>query len=200
MSRIGVMGGTFDPIHTGHLLIGEAAYEQLHLDRVIYMPAGNPNFKQDRQGRATNDERYEMVRLAIANNPHFEISDIEMRRSDFSYTSVTLEELNKTLLNDKIYFIIGADSLFTIETWHRPDVIFSLCTIVVATRETTQCELDAKINELKAHFHADIVKLAIGNFDCSSTMLRQRIKGGESVRYYMPDAVISYIKEHGIYQ
>ncbi len=93
MKKIGIMGGTFDPIHVGHLILGESAYDQFGLDKVLFMPAGNPPHKQNRAGRATNEERYEMVQLAIASNPHFGISDLEMTEDGYTYTYRTLEKL-----------------------------------------------------------------------------------------------------------
>ena len=109
--KIGIMGGTFDPIHMGHLILGEIAYEQFSLDKVLFMPAGNPPHKQKRLGRASEKQRIEMVKLAIADNPHFELSLEEMNLEGYSYTYRTLERLNFKNPDTKYYFIIGADSL-----------------------------------------------------------------------------------------
>ena len=118
--RIGIMGGTFDPIHMGHLILGEKAYEQFSLDQVLFMPAGNPPHKRNRAGRASDEQRVEMVRRAINGNPHFALSLIEMNEEGYTYTYRTLENLKKEHPDTDYYFIIGADSLFSFETWMEP--------------------------------------------------------------------------------
>ena len=109
------MGGTFDPIHMGHLILGEQSYEQLKLDKVLFMPAGNPPHKKNRIGRASDEQRVDMVRLAISDNPHFELSLAEMNETGYTYTYRTLEELKESNPDTDYYFIIGADSLFAFE-------------------------------------------------------------------------------------
>ena len=138
--RIGIMGGTFDPIHIGHLILGETAYHQFHLDNVLFMPAGNPPHKQDRENRATDSQRVEMVRLAIASNPHFTLSMEEMHREGYSYTYRTLERLKKRYPDTEYYFILGADSLYTFDEWKEPARILGACTILVGTRNHTSDE------------------------------------------------------------
>lgn len=133
--KIGIMGGTFDPIHVGHLILGEKAYEQLGLDKILFMPAGNPPHKRNRKGRASDEQRVEMVNLAIQGNPHFELSLIEMNAEGFTYTYCTLETLKKQNPDTDYYFIIGADSLYNFATWMEPARICQACTIVVATRD-----------------------------------------------------------------
>lgn len=198
--RIGLMGGTFDPIHIGHLILGETAYEQFNLDRVIYMPAGNPPHKRHREGRASNEERYAMVERAIASNPHFQISDFEMKEDDLSFTYRTLETLKEKHPEDTFYFIIGADSLFDFDTWRNPQRICDACTLVAATRNhTPQEKLDAQIQHVRELYHASIEKLESGNIDCSSEMIRSYVAEGHSIRYYVPDCVREYIIEHHIY-
>ena len=115
-ARIGIMGGTFDPIHIGHLILGETAYEQFHLDKVLFMPAGNPPHKKNRRGRATDEERVEMVRRAISGNEHFELSLIEMNEDGYTYTYRTLERMQQERKDADYYFIIGADTLYNFET------------------------------------------------------------------------------------
>ena len=119
MKKIGIMGGTFDPIHMGHLILGEKAYEQLGLDKVLFMPCGNPPHKRNRKGRATDEQRAKMVRLAIEDNPHFELSLIEMHEEGYTYTYRTLEQLNVENPDTEYYFIIGADSLYNFDTWRE---------------------------------------------------------------------------------
>lgn len=133
--KIGIMGGTFDPIHVGHLILGEKAYEQLELDKVWFMPAGNPPHKQNRIGRATDEQRVEMVRRAISGNSHFELSLIEMNAEGYTYSYRTLETLKEQNPDTDYYFIIGADSLYNFNTWKEHARICAACTIVVATRD-----------------------------------------------------------------
>lgn len=198
--KVGIMGGTFDPIHMGHLILGEEAYEELHLDQVVYLPAGNPPHKQNRVDGASDRERLDMVRLAVSGNPHFAVSDYEMRQNRLSYTSVTLTELKNMHSDHKYYFIIGADSLFDFDKWHEPGVIASLCTLVVATRqEATNYSLVRKIRHLEDDYNARCVLLNSGNFDISSREIRKRLEKGRSIRYYVPDSVRNYIVKHGLY-
>lgn len=201
MAKIGLMGGTFDPIHIGHLILGEAAYGQFDLDKVLYMPAGNPPHKQNREGRASNEERFEMVELAIKGNPHFEICDFEMTEDGYSYTYRTLESLRASHPDYELYFIIGADSLFDFDSWYLPQRICDNCTLVVATRNHTSNELlDRQIAHVRETYHARVEKLDTENIDCSSNMIRGWIREDRSIRYYVPDAVMTYIKDHGIYR
>ncbi len=118
--RVGIMGGTFDPIHIGHLILGETAYEQFDLDQVFFMPAGNPPHKRNRLHRATDEQRSEMVRRAIASNPHFSLSLEEMNEDGFTYTYRTLERLKAEHPDTDYFFILGADSLFDFDKWREP--------------------------------------------------------------------------------
>ena len=199
--RIGIMGGTFDPIHIGHLILGETAYHQFHLDNVLFMPAGNPPHKQDRENRATDSQRVEMVRLAIASNPHFTLSMEEMHREGYSYTYRTLERLKKRYPDTEYYFILGADSLYTFDEWKEPARILGACTILVGTRNHTSDEkLDRVIRNLEEKYQGDIQKLESLNIDISSKMIRSWIEKGRSLAYYVPDQVIEYIQKNNIYK
>ena len=199
--RIGIMGGTFDPIHIGHLILGETAYHQFHLDNVLFMPAGNPPHKQDRENRATDSQRVEMVRLAIASNPHFTLSMEEMHREGYSYTYRTLERLKKRYPDTEYYFILGADSLYTFDEWKEPARILGACTILVGTRNHTSDEkLDRVIEHLEEKYHGQIEKLESLTIDISSKMIRSWIEKGRSLAYYVPDQVIEYIQKNNIYK
>ena len=199
--RIGIMGGTFDPIHIGHLILGETAYHQFHLDNVLFMPAGNPPHKQDRENRATDSQRVEMVRLAIASNPHFTLSMEEMHREGYSYTYRTLERLKKRYPDTEYYFILGADYLYTFDEWKEPARILGACTILVGTRNHTSDEkLDRVIEQLEEKYHGKIEKLESLNIDISSKMIRSWIEKGRSLAYYVPDQVIEYIQKNNIYK
>jgi nicotinate-nucleotide adenylyltransferase len=200
MKKVGIMGGTFDPIHIGHLILGENAYQQLGLDRVVFMPSGNPPHKRDREGRASDEQRMDMVKLAIASNRHFKFSSMEMNEDGYSYTYLTLEKLNEKHPDTRYYFIIGADSLFDFKGWRNPQRICDACTLVVATRNhTSDEELDKAIEDVRQTFGADIVKLNTENIDVSSHQLRDWIAAGKTVKYYAPDEVINYIKSYHVY-
>ena len=199
--RIGIMGGTFDPIHIGHLILGETAYHQFHLDRILFMPAGNPPHKKVRENRATDRQRVDMVRLAIASNPHFSLSLEEMHREGYTYTYRTLERLKDQNPDTEYYFILGADSLYTFDEWREPERILRVCTILVGTRNHTSDEkLDRAIQHLEKKYQGNIQKLESLNIDISSKMIRSWIEEGRSLAYYVPDQVIDYIEKNKIYK
>lgn len=199
--KVGIMGGTFDPIHVGHLIIGERAYNQLKLDEVWFMPSGNPPHKKNRAGRATDEQRTEMVRRAISTNVHFKLELLEMNEEGYSYTYRTLEKLNQENPDTEYYFIIGADSLFALETWMKPERLLSTCTMVVATRDHTSLEtLNQEMKRLTVKYpKSRFVRLDTLNIDISSKMIREWMEKGQSLKYYVPDSVISYIYENNIY-
>lgn len=198
--RIGIMGGTFDPIHMGHLILGEKAYEQFGLDKVLFMPSGNPPHKKNRQGRATDEQRVEMVRRAVSDNPHFELSLAEMHENGYTYTYHTLETLRAGNPDTDYYFIIGADSLYNFETWMKPERICKNCILVTAVRnQSTISELETEMRRLSLKYGGTFLTLNTTNIDVSSKMLRNWIGEDKSVRYYIPDPVITYIEENQIY-
>lgn len=199
--KIGIMGGTFDPIHIGHLILGEAAYEQFGLDEVWFMPAGNPPHKRNRIGRASDEQRAEMVRRAISSNPHFVLSLEEMNEDGYSYTYRTLERLNAQYTRSEFYFIIGADSLFDFDTWREPQRIADACKIVVATRNQISPEVfESVLNQRREQFHGSFLKLDTPNLDISSQTIRSWIKEHQTVRYYLPESVRNYIIDQRIYE
>lgn len=199
--KIGIMGGTFDPIHIGHLILGEAAYEQFGLDEVWFMPAGNPPHKRNRIGRASDEQRVEMVRRAISSNPHFVLSLEEMNEDGYSYTYRTLERLNAQYTQSEFYFIIGADSLFDFDTWREPQRIADVCKIVVATRNQISPEVfESVLNQRREQFHGSFLKLDTPNLDISSQTIRSWIKEHQTVRYYLPESVRNYIIDQRIYE
>ena len=198
--KIGIMGGTFDPVHVGHLILGEAAYRQFSLERVWFMPSGNPPHKRDRTGGATDEQRVEMVRLAISDNPHFRLSLIEMYEDGYSYTYRTLEYLRKQYPDTEFYFIIGGDSLFEFNHWREPQRIANACHIVAAVRNQVSPEkFDTVLSDMRSRYQREFLKLDTPNLDISSRHIRDMILKGESVKYYLPDPVIQYIYENHIY-
>ncbi len=198
--RIGIMGGTFDPIHIVHLMLGERAYEQFHLDQVLFMPSGNPPHKILRRDGATDRQRLEMTALAIGDNPHFAMDSEEMLRGGFTYTNETLRELKRLHPDTDYFFIIGADSLMAFDTWKNPDIICQNCTLLTAVREGMDCtRMEEKRAALKKAYGASIFFLDSPNIDVSSTLLRKWYREKRSLRYYVPDPVLAYMREHHVY-
>ena len=197
--KIGIMGGKFDPVHNGHLLLAESAYEQFHLDRVIFLPSGNPPHKEN-VSYLDAEHRVNMVKLAIADNYHFGLSLEEVERPGITYTADTLRDMRKKEPATEFYFIIGADSLFTFETWHQPERICKYCTILVATREGHDSnEVANKINELRKLYKADFFRIISPDFDISSRLIRERFASKRSVKYFIPQAVEKYIRDNELY-
>lgn len=199
--RIGIMGGTFDPIHNGHLMLGEYAYKEYHLDKVWFMPNGNPPHKQDAGIRADARDRAEMVRLAIAGNEAFRLEEYEINRKEISYSYQTMEYLKEKYPEDHFYFIIGADSLFSIEKWVHPERIFPTCTILAAYRDDMNRRepMRAKIEELNRRYQADIRLLVTPLMHVASSELRERLHDGESIKKDVPEVVREYIISHKLY-
>ena len=198
--KIGIMGGTFDPIHVGHLILGEKAHEQLGLDKVWFMPSGNPPHKRNREGRASDEQRVEMVKRAISGNPHFELSLIEMNENGYTYTYRTLETLKQQNPDTDYYFIIGADSLYNFATWKERARTCGACTIVAASRNHIPAHsLDQQMTYLSQQYKGCFIRLDTMNIDVSSQDLRRWLKEGRSLRYYVPDDVIAYIRNNHIY-
>ena len=197
--KVGIMGGTFDPIHMSHLILAESAWQQFSLEKVLFMPSGNPPHKKNRYG-ATNEQRVRMVSLAIASNPHFELSMEEMHEQGYIYTKETLKRLRSCHPGTDYYFIMGADSLLTFDTWNGPQEICDQCILAVAVRNSMDPEkLNRAIEHAKHQFHADIRRLESQNLDISSHNIRAWCAEGRSIRYYVPDPVREYILENDIY-
>lgn len=197
--KIGIMGGTFNPIHNGHLILAESAYEQFHLDQIIFLPSGNPPHK-DNVSYIDATHRCNMVKLAIQGNYHFEMSMEEVNRPGITYTSETLRQMRRVEPTTEFYFILGADSLFSFQTWHEPDKICQYCTILVATREGHDSnDVEEKITELREKYHADIFRIISPDFDISSKLIRERLSAKRSVKYFIPEEVENYIKRNNLY-
>lgn len=197
--KVGILGGTFDPIHTGHLILAEAAYEACKLDYVLIMPNGNPPHKPG-QVNATMQQRTHMAELAIADNKHLQVSDFEKTPQDYHYTYETLEFLKKEHPDTEYYFILGADSLVNFHTWKEPERICKNCRILAATRDRMESQMLQKcIASLKEAFGAEIELLETPNIDISSNMIRDKVQKHQTIKYYVPAAVEKYIQEQGLY-
>ncbi len=199
MKKIGIMGGTFNPIHNGHLFLAENAYEQIGLDQILFMPSKNPPHKA-RPEMITDQQRVDMINLAIQDNSHFTLSTVEMERDGYTYTADTLTLLSKLNQEVRYYFIVGADSLFMMHQWHQPQVIFDLCTVVAATRDHVDgIKLTAQAELLKEQFHADIQLISMPTIQIASADIRSRVAQNKTIRYYLPDQVARYISQHRLY-
>lgn len=199
--KIGIMGGTFDPIHIGHLLLGEFAYEDFGLDEIWFLPNGNPPHKQETKGENALEHRVEMIRQAIQGVSHFKLCLHEAKETAHSYTYKTMRELNSIYPENEFYFILGADSLFTIEQWRYFKEIFPTCTILAAMRDDKDAaEMNGQILCLERKYDARISLLQAPLLEISSTKIRERASRGQSVRYMVPDVVAEYMKKHRLYQ
>ena len=198
MNKVGIMGGTFNPIHQGHLILAEQAYEQFGLDHVLFMPSKNPPHK-NKSELLSDEHRTNMVMLAIDKNPHFAISTLELEREGTTYTADTLNYLTKKHPDTLYYYIVGADSLFSMQNWMDPQTIFLLSTIIVAGRDTTNVEVENHIEYLNKTFGAHILQLSMPNIEISSRIIRERIAENKTIRYYIPDEVIAYIKKNSLF-
>lgn len=201
MGKIGIMGGTFDPIHNGHLMLGEQAYKEYGLKEVWYMPSGHPPHKKSRN--VTEPAiRLAMTELAVKAYKGFVCSDFEIKRTGYTYTAQTLRLLHEAYPEHSFYFIIGADSLYEIENWYEPDLVLAQAVILTAWREYEEADrsMERQITYLASKYNADIRTLHCGEMDISSAELRRMIARDQSISDYVPGEVVAYIKAHGLYQ
>lgn len=196
--RLGVLGGTFDPVHLGHLILGEVAREDLDLDRVLFVPTGQPWRKMGREIASAAD-RIAMLRLATAGNSAFDISTLEVDRDGPSYTEVTLEALLKENGADmELFFVLGRDSLADFPHWHDPQRIAELATLVVADRDGAGVASESE--PALPGIVTRLCWLRMPRVDINSTDIRNRVREGRSIRYRVPGGVASYIEERGLYR
>jgi nicotinate-nucleotide adenylyltransferase len=197
--RIGVLGGTFNPPHLGHLVCAQEAYLQLELDRVMLMPAHTPPHK------AVEDEpgvvhRLELCRLAVqGDEDRLEVSDIETVRSGPSYTVDTLQQLRSRAPDSELFLIVGGDIAAGLPQWHQAERALSLATLAVAERRgTARSEVEGALHALRGGERARFFQMP--TIGLSSTMIRERVRAGEPIKYFVPDVVASYIDEHRLYR
>ncbi|MBD5449886.1 MAG: nicotinate-nucleotide adenylyltransferase [Lachnospiraceae bacterium] len=199
MKKIGIMGGTFNPIHNGHLMLAEEALEQFALDEVLFMPCGVPYMKAD-QKVESGQIRAEMTALAIKDYPRFTLSFLELEQAGNTYTYQTLERLKADNPDAAYYFIMGADSLFHIKQWVHPERIFTNCCILAAVRDDkTTAEMEAMISCLHREYNADVRLLQTEHLDISSSAIRRKTAEGESIAEDVPESVRIYIERKGLY-
>ncbi len=199
MRKIGILGGTFNPIHWGHLLLAEWARDTFEFDEVWFIPTGHSYMKAN-DNVLPGEERFHMATLALEGNPFFKCLDVEIKRQGCTYSYETLEQLKSMCPNDDFYFIVGADCLFSIENWKYAERIFQSCTLTAAVRDKASWnEMEDKRKELEQRFHCNILLMPFVSLSVSSTEIRQRIREQKSVRYLVPDRVLKYIEEKGFY-
>lgn len=198
--RVGILGGTFDPIHVGHLMTAEAVRLEYKLDKVIFIPAAMPPHKLDQQVTEAI-HRYTMTVLATVSNPYFEVSSIEMDRPGPSYTIDTIYQLLETCGDDTdFFFITGADTIQEIQTWDRIEELLGLCEFVAAKRPGCLPNVDNIIEYFGDLGRERIHSLETPELEISSTDIRSRVKRGYSIKYIVPTAVEHYIYKKGLYK
>lgn len=199
MRRIGIMGGTFNPIHNGHLTMAKEAYEQFKLDEVWFMIAKNPPHK-DENDIISDEHRISMIKLAIEPFPFFSLSMLEIEREGTTYTIDTLNQLKIEYPENYFYFILGADSLFQIETWKWPDKIMKIAHILSAPRYPRTLKEEKERREyLESKYQADIQLISMEPIKISSMEIRERIVLNQSISNYVPIKVEQYIRKHHLY-
>lgn len=189
MKRIGILGGTFNPLHIGHLAIAEVAQEKMDLDRVIFVPTAQPPHKRILH-LASAQHRLEMVRLSIQNNPKFEVSDYEVKKGGKSYTIDTVEYFREKFGHEaKLFFILGGDAAAQLHTWRQIDDLIQKISFVVVNRPGN----DDCAPEIPHH------SISMPGLDIASSYIRKRIHQGKSIKYLVPEEVFRYIEKHEIY-
>lgn len=201
MRHVGVLGGTFNPIHLGHLLVGRAAAEAFGLDAVILLPCNVSPFKCAQSGQATGADRFEMIRLSVEGDPLFEPSALDLERGSISYAIDSIKALQKKFPQDRFSFIIGTDALRELDHWHTIDEMLTLCEFIAVERPGADAAVIvdhlAFSQAVRERLVARIIRGRL--FDISSSEIRRRIAEGKSIRYLVCPAVESYIRSRGLY-
>jgi nicotinate-nucleotide adenylyltransferase len=200
--RIGIFGGTFDPVHHGHLILAEQCREQCRLDEVWFVPAAMPPHKLD-HSISPAKSRTEMLELAISGNPQFRVSRIELDRSGPSYTVATLDQLRTDEPANEFFLLVGADSLRDLPTWREPRRILELATIVAVNRgpaSVVESDMARKTAENLCADPSRVQWIQMPGIEIAATDIRQRVAAGRTIRYMVPRAVEMYIREHRVYE
>lgn len=199
--KIGIMGGTFDPIHNGHLMLGEYAKKLFELDEIWFMPNGNPPHKLNSNIESQTKHRVEMVKLAIEGREGFNIQLYEVERKEVNYSYLTMQHFNEAFPQNDFYFIIGADSLFAFESWKHPELLVKSCKILAAYRDgKNSIEMKNQIQYLNEKYGAEIILLNTPDVDISSSNIRRKIKQNEDISDLVPESVFSYIQSNNLFR
>ena len=197
---IGLMGGTFNPIHVGHLLIGEYIREEWQLDKIIYIPAGNPPHKTGKEVIEAR-HRKKLVELAIKGNKNFQVSDVEISREGYSFTIDTIRQISIEYPYEKLFFLIGTDTMFELESWKKFKEIAKEIDFIIYGRGThSKSEVERKIKFLSDNYGFRIHKSLGPELEISSTDIRKRLRNNLSVRYMIPDILIDEIRRKSLYK
>ncbi|MCX7710090.1 MAG: nicotinate-nucleotide adenylyltransferase [Clostridia bacterium] len=198
--RIGILGGTFDPVHYGHLITAETVREAFQLDKVLFIPSGQPPHK-DNSRVLPAEHRFHILKAAAGSNPFFEVSRIEIEREGYTFTVDTLSQLRNVYNpHTKIFFIIGADVVPDLVTWRNFQKVFTLCEFIAVFRPgSNKNAFSDEIHRLETEYMAKIHTAEVPLIDISSTEIRSRAKEGKTIKYLVPECVEEYIKTHGIY-
>ena len=197
-TSLGILGGTFDPIHIGHLRMAEHVFNSMELEKIIFIPAYVPPHKLG-QDFAPAQDRYAMTELAVAVNPHFTVSDMELKRTGVSYTIDTIRQLHAQYEDRELNFIIGADSVAQLHTWHNIEEMLELTRFVAVWRPGYEGAMEEMVQHLGQRARERVLLLDTPVYDISSTEIRTRIRQGASLAGLVPQAVEKYIYEHGLY-
>lgn len=195
--RLGIFGGTFDPIHYGHLFIAEEARVRFRLEKILFVPAGTPPHKKENE-LSPAKHRYAMTVIAIYGNPAFACTPIEIDRKGVSYTIDTLVQLRKEYPEDEFFYITGIDAVCDIMTWHRHQEVMRMARFITAARPGYS--LNRLRDRLPPDYLENILLLGTTMLDVSSTELRYRVRHNLPIRYLTPDGVIEYIRKHRLYR
>lgn len=199
MIKKGIIGGTFDPIHNGHLYIAHEALHMLSLDSILFMPAGNPPLKTERK-KTDASIRYELVKMAIRNEKRFDLSSYEIEQNGISYTYKTMEHLKAAEPETEWYFITGADCLINLNLWKNVERILDACRLVVFNRPGfTKENILLQKKKIEEHYKKEILFLDLNLLEISSTSIKNMIKEGRDVSYLLPESVYNTVLELGIY-
>jgi nicotinate-nucleotide adenylyltransferase len=195
--RLGILGGTFNPPHLGHLVCSQEAYRELQLDRVMLIPARIPPHKPV-EHEPGPEHRLELCRLAVADDDRFEVSAIELGRDGPSYTVDTLKELTSKASTSELFLIVGGDIAAGLPSWREPERVLELATLAIAKRRgTSRASVESSLHELNGGGRAHFFQMP--RIGVSSTMIRRRVRAGQPIRYLVPDRVAEYIEQHQLY-
>lgn len=198
MIKVGIMGGTFDPIHIGHLILAMEAINYKNLDEVWFIPTGNPNFKQDKNV-TDKQKRFEMVKIATQDNKKFNVCDYEINKNGVTYSWETMKYLRENYDYD-FYFIMGEDSLMSVETWKNAEDFLKNTKILACIRRQEEIsKLDVKINDLKSKGYF-VEKIPTSFIDISSTKIREKVQSNQDFRYFVPNQIFEYIVRNKLYE